>query len=82
MKTMRLGSQGMTVSAQGFGAMSTSGVHGASHDEAESIAILDQAADLGITLFDTAESYGPFENERLLGRALGHRRDAITLATR
>ncbi|MEV6651922.1 aldo/keto reductase [Streptomyces sp. NPDC051219] len=82
MKTIELGSQGLTVSAQGFGAMSMSGVYGASHDETESIATLNHAVDLGITLFDTAESYGPFENERLLGRALGHRRDEIVLATK
>ncbi|MFD7437969.1 aldo/keto reductase [Streptomyces sp. NPDC059861] len=82
MNTVRLGSQGLTVSAQGFGAMSMSGAYGASDDEKESIATLNHAADLGITLFDTAESYGPFENERLLGRALGHRRDEIVLATK
>ncbi|WP_328862889.1 aldo/keto reductase [Streptomyces sp. NBC_00306] len=82
MKTVELGSQGLTVSSQGFGAMSMSGVYGASHDETESIATLNHAVDLGITLFDTAESYGPFENERLLHRALGHRRDEIVLATK
>ncbi|MFE6133044.1 aldo/keto reductase [Streptomyces sp. NPDC056437] len=82
MKTVELGSQGLTVSGQGFGAMSMSGVYGASHDEAQSIATLNHAVDLGITLFDTAESYGPFENERLLRRALGHRRDEIVLATK
>lgn len=82
MKTVELGTQGLTVSAQGFGAMSMSGVYGASHDEADSIATLNHAVDLGITLFDTAESYGPFENERLLHRALGHRRDEIILATK
>ncbi|MFJ4467150.1 aldo/keto reductase [Streptomyces sp. NPDC089424] len=82
MRTVRLGSQGLTVSAQGFGAMGMSGAYGASDDEKESIATLNHAADLGITLFDTAESYGPFENERLLGRALGHRRDEILLATK
>ncbi|MFD9292553.1 aldo/keto reductase [Streptomyces sp. NPDC060030] len=82
MKTVELGSQGLTVSAQGFGAMSMSGVYGASGDETEAVATLNHAVDLGITLFDTAESYGPFENERLLGRALGHRRDEILLATK
>lgn len=82
MRTVRLGSQGLTVSAQGFGAMGMSGAYGAGGDERESIATLQHAADLGITLFDTAESYGPFENERLLGRALGRRRDEIVLATK
>ncbi|MFD4584899.1 aldo/keto reductase [Streptomyces sp. NPDC058423] len=82
MKKIGLGGQGLTVSAQGFGAMGMSGVYGASRDLKESIATLNQAVDLGITFFDTAESYGPFENERLLARALGHRRDEIVLATK
>ncbi|MGW1544456.1 aldo/keto reductase [Streptomyces sp. NPDC002309] len=82
MKTVELGSQGLSVSAQGFGAMGMSGAYGASHDERESIATLNEAVDLGVSLFDTAESYGPFENERLLARALGHRRDEIQLATK
>ncbi|MFE2052036.1 aldo/keto reductase [Streptomyces sp. NPDC059459] len=70
------------VSAQGFGAMGLSGTYGAGVDGKEAAALLNHAADLGITLFDTAESYGPFENERLLGRALAHRRDEILLATK
>ncbi|WP_093662376.1 aldo/keto reductase [Streptomyces wuyuanensis] len=82
MKKIELGGQGLTVSAQGFGAMGMSGAYGASGDEKESVAILNQAVDLGINLFDTAESYGPFENERLIARALGHRRDEIVLATK
>ncbi|RPK33301.1 aldo/keto reductase [Streptomyces sp. ADI93-02] len=82
MKTVALGSQGLTVSVQGFGAMSMSGVYGASRDKAEAVATLNHAVDLGITLFDTAESYGPFDNERLLGEALGARRDDILLATK
>lgn len=82
MKRVALGSQGLTVSAQGFGAMSMSGVYGESSGEKESIATLNLAVDLGINFFDTAESYGPFENERLMARALGHRRDEIVLATK
>lgn len=81
MKRVALGSQGLTVSAQGFGAMSMSGVYGESNGKKESIATLNLAVDLGINFFDTAESYGPFENERLMARALGHRRDEIVLAT-
>ncbi|MFD5571197.1 aldo/keto reductase [Streptomyces cadmiisoli] len=82
MKTVELGSQGLRVSAQGFGAMGMSGEYGSRRDDSESIATLNHAVDLGINFFDTAESYGPFENERLLGRALGHRRDEIHLATK
>ncbi|MEU1529940.1 aldo/keto reductase [Streptomyces fagopyri] len=51
-------------------------------DERESVATLNRAVDLGATLIDTAESYGPFENERLIARALGHRRDEVILATK
>ncbi|MFE5396132.1 aldo/keto reductase [Streptomyces sp. NPDC056568] len=82
MRRVRLGHHGPVVSAQGFGAMGLSGTYGAGADEKEAAATLNHAADLGITLFDTAESYGPFENERLLGRALAHRRDEVLLATK
>ncbi|ANB04369.1 aldo/keto reductase [Streptomyces ambofaciens] len=82
MREVRLGDHGPAVSALGFGAMGLSGAYGASADEKEAVATLNHAADLGITLFDTAESYGPFENERLLGRALAHRRDEVLLATK
>ncbi|WP_055589131.1 aldo/keto reductase [Peterkaempfera griseoplana] len=76
-----LGSQGLTVSAQGLGAMGMSAWYGP-RDEHESIATLNEAVDLGVTHIDTAEAYGPFANERLLGRALGGRRDEITVATK
>jgi aryl-alcohol dehydrogenase-like predicted oxidoreductase len=80
MKTARLG-DGLSVSAIGLGAMGMSAFYG-STDEKESTATLRQAVDSGVTFIDTAEAYGPFENEKLIGRALGDRRDEVTLATK
>jgi aryl-alcohol dehydrogenase-like predicted oxidoreductase len=80
MRTTELG-DGLTVSALGLGAMGMSAFYGAS-DETESIATLRAAVDLGVTLIDTAEAYGPFENEKLIARALGDRRAEVTLATK
>lgn len=80
MKQTELG-DGLTVSAIGLGAMGMSAYYGPT-DEAEAIATLHRAVDLGVTLIDTAEAYGPFENEKLIGRALGHRRDEIVIATK
>jgi len=80
MKTTTLG-DGLTVSAIGLGAMGMSAFYGSS-DEAESIATLRHAVDTGVTFIDTAEAYGPFENEKLIARALGDRRDEVTLATK
>jgi aryl-alcohol dehydrogenase-like predicted oxidoreductase len=77
----RLGSQGLEVSALGLGCMGMSQSYGAA-DERESIATLHRAVELGITLFDTAEVYGPFTNEELLGRAFADRRDAVVIATK
>src|SRR5690606_7339246 len=72
---------GLRVSAVGLGAMGMSAFYGPT-DEAEAVATLRHAVDAGVTFVDTAEAYGPFENEKLLGRALGGRRDEITLATK
>jgi aryl-alcohol dehydrogenase-like predicted oxidoreductase len=80
MKLTTLG-DGLTVSPLGFGAMGMSAFYGPS-DEAESIATLRHAVDRGVTFIDTAEAYGPFENEKLLARALGDRRGEVTLATK
>ena len=80
MRTTELG-DGLTVSAIGLGAMGMSAFYGAS-DEQESIATLRHAVDRGVTFIDTAEAYGPFENEKLIARALGDRRDEVTLATK
>jgi len=80
MKTTDIG-DGLTVSAIGLGAMGMSAFYGSS-DEKESIATLRHAVDTGVTFIDTAEAYGPFENEKLIARALGHRRDEVVLATK
>ena len=82
--TRTLGTQGLTVSALGLGCMGMSQSYGApeERDERESIATIHRAVDLGVTFFDTAEVYGPFTNEELLGRALKGRRDGVVLATK
>jgi aryl-alcohol dehydrogenase-like predicted oxidoreductase len=81
MDTRALGTQGLTVSAQGLGCMGMSAWYGA-FDDAESTATLHRALDLGITLLDTADVYGPLTNERLLSGVLAERRDEIVLATK
>lgn len=81
MRSVQLGSRGLTVSAQGLGAMGMSVWRGPS-DEQESIATLTRAVDIGVTHIDTADAYGPFDNERLISRALGTRRHEITIATK
>jgi aryl-alcohol dehydrogenase-like predicted oxidoreductase len=77
----RLGRQGLEVSALGLGCMGMSQSYGVA-DEGESIATIHRAIDLGVTFFDTAEVYGPFVNEELLGRALKGRRDEVAVATK
>ena len=81
MKTVALGSQGLEVTVEGLGAMGMSAYYGELNDE-ESAATLNGALDLGITLIDTAESYGPFLNEQLIAKAIGNRRAEYTLATK
>ncbi len=77
----KLGSQGLEVSAIGLGCMGMSQSYGPA-DEQESIATLHRAIELGCTFFDTAEVYGPFTNEELIGRALKGRRHEVTIATK
>jgi aryl-alcohol dehydrogenase-like predicted oxidoreductase len=72
----------LEVSRIGLGAMGMSGVYGAATDDAESIRTIHRALDLGVTLVDTAEIYGPFHNEELVGKAISGRRDAVVLATK
>ncbi len=81
MNTRKLGSQGLEVSTIGLGCMGMSQAYGPA-DEAESIATLHRAIERGCTFLDTAEVYGPFTNEDLLGRALAGRRNEVTIATK
>jgi len=79
--TRRLGRQGLEVSALGLGCMGMSQSYGPA-DEQESVATIHRALELGVTFLDTAEVYGPFVNEELLGRALAGRRDRAVVATK
>ncbi|MET9486800.1 aldo/keto reductase [Nocardia sp. NPDC006630] len=78
--TRKLGE--LTVGAEGLGCMGMSSAYGVYTDEAESIATIHRALDLGVTLIDTANVYGPETNERLVGRAIADRRDRVVLATK
>ena len=81
MKHIALGT--LDVSRIGLGCMGMSAFYaGAGTDDAESIRTIHRAIDLGVTFFDTAEIYGPYTNEELLGRALGDRRDEVVIATK
>ncbi len=77
----KLGSQGLEVGAIGLGCMGMSQSYGPA-DEAESIATLHRAIELGCDFFDTAENYGPFKNETLLGKAFRDRREKVVIATK
>ena len=81
MQQRQLGTQGLLVSALGLGCMGMSEFYGRG-DDAESTATLRRALDLGITFLDTADMYGPFTNEELVGRAVRGRRDCVVLATK
>ncbi|MEU9378864.1 aldo/keto reductase [Streptomyces sp. NPDC048255] len=81
MEIRALGGQGLEVGAEGLGLMGMSAHYGAT-DETESLATIDRALELGVTLLDTAEGYGPFRNEQLLGKALTGRREAAVIATK
>jgi aryl-alcohol dehydrogenase-like predicted oxidoreductase len=81
MQTRTLGTQGLTVGAIGLGCMGMSYAYGAP-DDTESIATIHRALDLGVTMLDTAEIYGPYINERLVGRAIEGRREGVVIATK
>lgn len=81
MRERRLGNNGPKVSAIGLGCMGMSEFYG-QRDDAESVATIHAALDAGVTLLDTADMYGPFTNEELVGRAIRSRRDEVVLATK
>ncbi len=81
METRTLGRSGLAVSAMGLGCMGMSEFYGPG-DEAESLATIDRALELGITFLDTADMYGPFKNEELVGRAVRGRRERFVIATK
>src|SRR5438045_4344997 len=81
MQIRRLGSQGLSVSALGLGCMGMSDFY-SGRDEAESLATIHRALDLGVSFLDTADAYGPFTNEELVGRAIKGRRDDVVIATK
>src|SRR4051794_25936284 len=81
LKRRKLGAQGLEVSALGLGCMGMSHAYGEPNDP-ESLATLDRALELGVDFLDTAEIYGPFRNEELLGSALSGRRERVVLATK
>jgi aryl-alcohol dehydrogenase-like predicted oxidoreductase len=81
MNTRKLGSQGFVVSELGLGCMGMSDFYGG-QDDREAIATIHRALELGITLLDTADMYGPFTNEKLVGKAIEGRRDRVAIATK
>src|SRR5277367_849359 len=82
MKKRSLGKSGLEVSALGFGCMGLSSAYGPPASREDGIKIIRAAADRGVTFFDTAEVYGPFANEELVGEALAPVRDKVVIATK
>jgi aryl-alcohol dehydrogenase-like predicted oxidoreductase len=82
MEKRKLGSSNLEVSAIGFGCMGLSFGYGPAVDKQEGVKVIRAAVDLGVTFFDTAEVYGPFTNEELVGEALAPMRDRVVIATK
>jgi aryl-alcohol dehydrogenase-like predicted oxidoreductase len=82
MKTRQLGKSGLKVSAIGFGCMGLNFAYGPAVDRSSAIALIRAAVDAGVTFFDTAEAYGPFTNEEIVGEALAPIRDTVEIATK
>ena len=82
MRQRKLGSHGLTVSCLGLGCMGMTWAYGTDRDAGEAVATIHEAIDLGINFLDTAEVYGPFTNEELVGRAIQGRRDQVVIATK
>jgi aryl-alcohol dehydrogenase-like predicted oxidoreductase len=82
MKTRKLGAGGLEVSALGLGCMGMTGVYGKTPDRGEMIDLIHKAVDRGVTFFDTAEAYGPFANELLVGEALAPYKGKVVIATK
>src|SRR6185369_12111984 len=82
MQSRTLGTSNLTVSAIGFGCMGLSFGYGPAVDKQHGIALIRAAVDRGVTFFDTAEIYGPFTNEELVGEALAPVRDRVVIATK
>src|SRR5512132_2465405 len=79
--TRKLGAQGLEAAEMGLGCMGMSDFYGG-RDDAESVATIHRALELGVTLLDTADMYGPYTNEELVSRAIRRRRDRVVLATK
>jgi len=82
MQKRKLGKSGLEVSALGLGCMSMSFGYGPPADKKEMVALIQKAVELGVTFFDTAEVYGPFTNEELVGEALAPFRNQVIIATK
>ena len=82
MKKIKLGNSDLTISRIGFGCMGMSEFYGATPNDAENIALLHKTMNQGVDFFDTADMYGPFHNEQLLGKAIKGRRKEVVIATK